>query len=71
MVLGHSDLGGIGSSLIHLGYRLEQSADTPLPTAPVSVHIDRKRWEELQRKRIAAGHRADDHEEQVQGQQMG
>lgn len=34
-------------------------------------HIDRKRWAELQRKRIAAGHKADDHEEQIQGQQMG
>lgn len=71
MALGHPDLGSIGSSLIHLGYRLEQSADTLLPTVPVSEHIDRKRWAELQRKRIAAGHRSDDHEEQIQGQQMG
>lgn len=71
MALGHPDFGGIGSSLLHLGYRLEQSADAPLPTAPVSEHIDRKRWAELQRKRIAAGHKADDHEEQIQSQQMG
>lgn len=71
MALGHSDLDSIGRSLIHLGYRLEQSADAPLPTVPVSGHIDRKRWEELQRKRIAAGHRPDDHEEHIQGQQMG
>lgn len=71
MALGHPDLGGIGSSLLHLGYRLEQSVDAPLPTVPVSEHIDRKRWAELQRKRIAAGHKADDHEEQIQGQQMG
>ena len=71
VALGHPDLGGIGSSLIHLGYRLEQSADTPLPTTPVSEHIDRKRWAELQRKRMAGGHKADDHEEQIQGQQMG
>ena len=71
MALGHPDLSGIGSSLLHLGYRLEQSVDAPLPTVPVSEHIDRKRWAELQRKRIAAGHKADDHEEQIQGQQMG
>lgn len=69
MALGHSDLGGIGSSLIHLGYRLEQSADAPLPTVPVSEYIDRKRWTELQRKHIAAGHKADDHEEQQTWQQ--
>ena len=71
LALGHPDLDGIGSSLLHLGYRLEQSADAPLPAAPVSEHIDRKRWQELQRKRMAAGHKADDHEEQIQGQQMG
>lgn len=71
MALGHSDFDSIGRSLIHLGYRLEQSADAPLPSVPVSGHIDRKRWEELQRKRVATGHRADDHEEQNQGQQMG
>ncbi len=71
MALEHPSPGGIGSSLIHLGYRLEQSADAPLPTVPVSGHIDRKRWEELQRKRMASGHKPDDHEEQIQGQQMG
>ena len=71
MALGHPDLGGIGSSLIHLGYRLEQSAESLPPTVPMTEHIDRKRWAELQRKRIAAGHKADDHEEQIQGQQMG
>ena len=71
MALEHPSPGGIGSSLLHLGYRLEQSVDAPLPTASVSGHIDRKRWAELQRKRIATGHKADDHEEQIQGQQMG
>lgn len=71
MALGHSDLDSIGSSLIHLGYRLEQSAEPLPPATPVTEHIDRTRWEELQRKRVATGHRADDHEEQNQGQQMG
>lgn len=70
MALGHPDLGGIGSSFIHFGYRLEQSAESLPSTVPVSEHIDRKRWAELQRKRIASGHKADDHEEKIQGQQM-
>ncbi len=31
--------------------------------------IDRKRWRELMEKRIAMGHKPDDHEEQSQGYQ--
>lgn len=27
------------------------------------MHIDRKRWRELLRKRLAMGHKIDDHEE--------
>lgn len=38
MALGYPDLGGIGSSLIHLGYRLEQSVDAPLPISSMSGH---------------------------------
>ncbi len=71
MALGHPDLVGLVGDLVQLGHHLEQSADAPLPTVPVSGHIDRKRWQELQRKRIASGHRADDHEEEIHGQQMG
>ena len=38
------------------------------PAAPVGQHIDRKRWRKLQEKRIAMGHKPDDHEaEQNQG----
>ena len=33
------------------------------PAAPVGQHIDRKRWRKLQEKRIAMGHKPDDHEE--------
>ena len=34
------------------------------PAIPVAggIHIDRKRLQELQRKRIALGHKPDDHE---------
>ena len=65
MALGHSDHGGRAHDLVRLGRTLEQSGYSPLPTVPVSDHIDRKRWAELQRKRIAAGHKPDDHEEQT------
>jgi hypothetical protein len=71
VALGHPDLTGLVGDLVQWGRHMEQSADAPLPSVPVSGHIDRKRWEELQRKRIASGHKPDDHEEQSQGQQMG
>ena len=43
------------------------------PATPMvgGIHIDRKRLQELQRKRIALGHKPDDHEvEQQQGYTM-
>ena len=33
------------------------------------AHIDRKRWKKLQEKRIALGHKEDDHEEEQTWQQ--
>ena len=33
------------------------------PVSPAPMHIDRKRWRELLRKRLAMGHKIDDHEE--------
>lgn len=65
LAVGHPDYGGLVHDLVRLRRSLEQPADPPPPTAPVTGHIDRKRWAELQRKRIAAGHKADDHEEQT------
>ena len=65
MALGRPGHGGLAYDLVRLGRALEQSGDSPLPAVPVSDHIDRKRRAELQRKRIAAGHKADDHEEQA------
>jgi hypothetical protein len=37
------------------------------PAVPVGLQIDHKRRQELQEKRIALGHKADDHEEQQYG----
>ncbi len=64
LALGHPDLAGAAGDLVQWGRRMEQSAETVPPTALVSGRIDRKRWQELQQKRIASGHKPDDHEEQ-------
>ncbi len=37
--------------------------DTP-PPAPPGIHIDRKRFQQIMEKKIAMGHKPDDHEEQ-------
>ena len=37
------------------------TSDRPVSLAP--MHIDRKRWRELLRKRLATGHKIDDHED--------
>ena len=55
--------------LYHMGNIFRDNAPT-MPTVG-GVHIDRKRLQELQRKRIALGHKPDDHEvEQQQGYTM-
>lgn len=64
LAVGHTDLGELADDLVQWGRHLEQSFEAPLPAAPVNGHIDRKRWKELQQKRIATGHMPDDHEEQ-------
>ena len=54
--------------LYHMGNIFRDNA--PIPTA-TGIQIDRKRLQELQRKRIALGHKPDDHEvEQQQGYSM-
>ena len=45
--------------LHHMGNIFRDNAPAPAVRAP---HIDRKRLQELQRKRIALGHKPDDHE---------
>ena len=42
----------------------------PVPTVPGGIQIDRKRLVQLREKKIAMGHKADDHEEQVPSQTM-
>ena len=54
--------------LYHMGNIFRDNA--PIPTA-TGIQIDRKRLQKLQRKRIALGHKPDDHElEQQQGYSM-
>ena len=38
---------------------------TPLPPVPGGIRIDHKHWSEMMDKRIAAGHRVDDHEDEL------
>lgn len=47
--------------LYHLGQIFRENSVPP--AAPVGQHIDRKRWRKLQEKRIATGHKPDDHED--------
>ena len=59
------DAGSIVSSVVHLGRRMEQAQ----PHAPVidgssRHHKDRKTWQNELDKRIAMGHKEDDHEDQ-------
>ncbi len=60
--------GGVGDSLIRLGYSLERG-QAPAPTAPMTGHTDRKTLAKERAKKIALGQNPDDHEEQ-QGMNM-
>ncbi len=51
------------SRLLYHMSRVFQDA-TPAHAIPGGVQIDRKRLQELQEKKIAMGHKPDDHEEQ-------
>ena len=60
----------IASDLVLLGKRLEQSSPSVINDGTMRpAHIDRKRWKKLQEKRIALGHKEDDHEEEQTWQQ--
>ena len=43
---------------------------TPTPSVPGGIQIDRKRLRQLREKKIAMGHKADDHDEQSQNRMM-
>ena len=68
---GHPDPNGTGSlghDLVVLGKELER-LDEPAPLTPAPMHIDKKRWKEIQKKKIALGHKPDDHEDKQTWQQ--
>lgn len=55
--------------LLHQMGRIFQE-QAPVPTVPGGIQIDRKRLVQLREKKIAMGHKPDDHEEQAPGQTM-
>ena len=57
------------SRLLHHMGRIFQ-AQMPSPTIPGGIQIDRKQLAQLREKKIAMGHKADDHEEQAPSQTM-
>ena len=57
------------SRLLHHMSRIFQE-QIPVTTVPGGVQIDRKRLAQLREKKIAMGHKPDDHEEQTQSQTM-
>ena len=68
LVCPGDDAGGVAAALVGLGWRLEQSQ----PTAPVSSGhqaADRKTLRRKQQKKIALGHKEDDHEDEPTWQQ--
>ena len=56
------------TTLLHHMSRIFQSNSVP-PSNPAGIRIDSKRRRRLMEKRMAMGHKADDHEEQTQYQQ--
>ena len=56
------------SAIVRLGHEVEATANTPPAYDAMmrSDHIDSKRRRALQEKRIALGHKPDDHEEPQQ-----
>ena len=57
------------TQLLHHMSRIFQE-QIPTPTVPGGIRIDRKRLAQLREKKIATGHKADDHEEPTQGPTM-
>jgi len=57
------DVGGIVSSVVQLGRRMEQ-AHAPVIDGSTHHHKDRKTWLNELDKRIAMGHKEDDHEDE-------
>ena len=62
------DIGGIVSSVVQLGRRMEQ-AHAPVIDGSARHHKDRKTWLNELEKRIAMGHKEDDQEDEQNWQQ--
>jgi hypothetical protein len=60
--------GSLGADLLHLGRELECTQQSE-PVTPPPAHIDKKQRRKEQEKRIAMGHKPDDHEEEITWQQ--
>ena len=56
--------GGVASALVGLGHRLEQ-LQSVAPVMPARHYTDRKVLQKEREKKIALGHKADDHEDEV------
>ena len=56
--------GGVASALVGLGHRLEQ-LQSAAPVMPIQHYTDRKVLQKEREKKIALGHKADDHEDEV------
>ena len=56
--------GSTASALVGLGHRLEQLRPVA-PVMPAQHHTDRKALQKEREKKIALGHKADDHEDEV------
>lgn len=64
MALSHPNLAGAVGTLVQWGRRMEQSAEAVPPPVSVTRHGDRKALAKEREKKIALGHKQDDHEEQ-------
>lgn len=56
--------GSTASALVGLGHRLEQ-LQPAAPVMPIQHYTDRKVLQKEREKKIALGHKADDHEDEV------
>lgn len=69
MALGDTDPGGVVYSLVQLGHRLEQLDRAAPSPAPVMGRGNRKALAREREKKIAQGHKEDDHEDHPTWQQ--
>ena len=69
---GVAHAGSVISCVARLGHDAEETLDEPsaYDATMRPEHIDSKRRRELQEKRIALGHKPDDHEDEQQWQQQ-